>query len=501
MSVSIEEVLLRHASRLFEGSVSLDEDLFGRGISSLTLARLAIAVSEDVGHEVPLSSVIGGPSLRAILAAIRSSGLQIDEPGALPPLAPMPRLESSFPVSAGQERQIWRRGNADAPPAGAMAVAWHLLGPLDPELLQTALSRVCAIHEGLHTRFFVDHSGEPRQQVRAIQPARLTIDDADDTDTARELLGHRLTPFDWEGDNLARLHLATVAADEHVLMLVVDSVISDGWSVDLITRQLGETYEALLHGRPPTSVAAAVQPIDHELWLRSWIEAPAAERFVRYWDGVPRVTQLPEAIGEGHGLAESKQLPQRAVMAGLENLTGRLGVSALALHLTLAGRAVAAALDSPVASVFVPLANRPSALQETVGRFMHTTVISVPGPPTALRTACRQVADDLYDAVANQALPGGVMRRNRERSGTAAGCVYFSFDEWDPTLSLSSCSPRPFQLEAGEAGPRHLYLSVLRKGEPQIRVAADQGIVHARLVHAIHDLWQLQLLEAATSPT
>ena len=206
-------------------------------------------------------------------------------PEGIRPRAPREQL----PLSFAQER-LWFLDQMNP----GLAVynlyqAVRLNGGLDQSALEQSLNDLIRRHEALRTNF-TTQEGEP---VQVVAPARrLELRQADLTllaDPAREaVLQHMLRveaarPFDLAGDLLLRALLVRIGADEHALLLTMHHIISDGWSLGIILRELVGRYEALAAGRPAAMPALPVQYADYVVWERETFQAPDLEKPLPYW--------------------------------------------------------------------------------------------------------------------------------------------------------------------------------------------------------------------------
>lgn len=506
---TVDDLVLRHARRLLGERLTLDDDIFAVGAGSLDLLRFAAAVCDELGREVPMGTFMTAPSLGVLAARIRDDDGLADPVSVLPPLVPVARQpDARYPVSAVQWRQMQRRRRTPDMPPRLIICAWHVVGSLDLAALQAAVTHVCGLHEALRTRFFFDADGAPWQQVRAEPRVQLRVHHVapgeDRLAAARAAIGDEVAAaFDWEHDDLLRLHVAVLGEHEYVVALVVDHLVSDGWSTDLLVDQLGEAYDAVMRGAPPASRPPAVQLIDHELWVRSWQDEPVGEPWRRFWSQVPRATQAP-APRSPHPAGPVRAVHQvaAAAMERLEWLAKDLSVPVFAVHLAMAGRAVAGQLDLPQVNVQAVVAGRRSAVTGTVGRFIHAAVFAVPGPALDLVESCRTVGAQLRAALSYQDLPGGVRNRNRDGEVvTDRSPLFFYVNDEPPVLHLGECTATPVDLDEDDPGWTNLCVGVDSGLDPRITVVADQSRVDPDLVRAIGDAWLAGIEAADARPT
>ncbi|MEV4185768.1 condensation domain-containing protein, partial [Streptosporangium canum] len=167
------------------------------------------------------------------------------------------------PLSHAQERLWFLEQYRPGTTTYTVPVAARLRGDLDADALRRALDEIVARHEALRTRFLTTEDGTPELVVDGPRPAELRVTEAADLEAAVELLDAELaTPFDLEHGPLFRTVLVRLAPDDHVLLIAAHHTVIDGWSSDVIIREL----LALHDGATPPS--APVGYGDYALWQR-----------------------------------------------------------------------------------------------------------------------------------------------------------------------------------------------------------------------------------------
>ncbi|HEU0077185.1 MAG TPA: condensation domain-containing protein, partial [Longimicrobiaceae bacterium] len=186
---------------------------------------------------------------------------------------------------------------APGTPAYNVPALVRLAGTLDAEALRRSLEEVVRRHEGIRTRF-APADGEPVQAVAPAGPLALPVEDVAGEDEARRVFADEARrPFDLAGEALFRFRLLRVAADEHVLLLVVHHAVADGWSMGVLFREIAALYPAFAEGRPSPLPEPALQYADFALWQRGWMRGEVLDRQLAFWRerlaGAPPVLDLP----------------------------------------------------------------------------------------------------------------------------------------------------------------------------------------------------------------
>ena len=165
-----------------------------------------------------------------------------------------------------------------------IAVRFLLSGPLEVGLLEEALRRVVLRHEVLRTHFSAT-DGEPKQIVEPFDNFSLPVSDlrgwpAEQRETEAERLAveEARIGFDVEHGPLFRGRLVQTEDEQFVLLLTMHHIISDGWSVGIITHEMGALYESLVEGTGPPLEPLPVQYGDYVCWQQEWIASGELDR-------------------------------------------------------------------------------------------------------------------------------------------------------------------------------------------------------------------------------
>ncbi|HJX28444.1 MAG TPA: condensation domain-containing protein, partial [Thermoanaerobaculia bacterium] len=319
----VEEVLAGiWAELLGLERVGAADHFFDLGGHSLLATRVMSRLRGAFGIEMPLRDLFEAPVL-ADLAARAESALRASEGRPARPLAPVPR-KGPLPLSFAQQRLWFIHQLEPGSPLYNLPVVLRVEGRLDPEVLDRALGEIVRRHEALRT-VFAAPDGEPVQVIQAAAPFGLGIVDLSGLpESGRETTALALAaeeagrPFDLSRGPLLRGVLLRLAEGDHVAALTVHHMVSDGWSMGILVREVTALYAAFKAGRPSPLPELPVQYADFSVWQRCWLHGETLESEVSYWRrqlaGLPPLLEFPTdrprpAAQSFRGASRSVRLP------------------------------------------------------------------------------------------------------------------------------------------------------------------------------------------------
>ena len=274
-------------------AVARDENFFELGGHSLLATQVVSRVRQMFGVELPLRRLFEQPTVRGLSRSIEEE-LRVGAGVTVPAMQRLTLEEREerggvSPLSFAQQR-VWFLDQLQPESAFYnMGTAMRLKGELNVAALGQALSEIVRRHEVLRTRF-VDVSGEPRQEVQPAEDIKLVVTDLSGLEEAereaevrREVVSESQTPFDLAHGPLLRVKLLRLSDEDHVIVLMMHHIVSDGWSMGVLIRELTTLYEAYSQDAVSPLPELSLQYADFAVWQREWLQGEELARQLGYW--------------------------------------------------------------------------------------------------------------------------------------------------------------------------------------------------------------------------
>ena len=269
-------------------TVGVEANFFDLGGHSLLATKIISRIHQTFGVEIPLRSLFETPTVAGMAPAI-DQALRTEQGSTAPPLVPVAYPEAGPPLSLAQQRLWFVEQLEPGTTAYNMPLPLRIQGELDPRALEAALGAVIERHESLRTTFS-STEGEPVQVIAPPPVVHLPRVDLDDLPEAKRLeetrrlaLLEAARPFDLITGPLVRFTLLRLAEDEHVVLLTMHHIISDGWSMNVLMREVIALYGAFRDGQPSPLPELPIQYADYATWQRQWLQGEVLEQQVEWW--------------------------------------------------------------------------------------------------------------------------------------------------------------------------------------------------------------------------
>jgi len=427
----------------------------------------------------------------------------------------------TWPMSFGQQR-LWVLHQLEPSSAAYnLPRATRIQGPLDGEALRRSIDALVERHESLRTRF-ATQEGEPVQVIGPPVPVELPFVDlgalgpeARDAELTRQLAEEAHAPFDLARDLMVRGRLFRLGAEEHVLVLTLHHIASDGLSGSVLDREVAALYTAFAAGQPPSLPPLPIQYADYTLWHRRCFEGTADEQ-LRYWRdrlaGAPPTLDLPTdrprpAIATYRGGRQIETLPS-GLVAAVGALGRRLRATPFMVFLAVFKALMARYCRQPDVVVGTAIAGRTRLETEgLIGFFVNTLVLrtDLSGDPTVTELVER-VRQTALGAYGHQETPFErlVQELRPERLRDRSPLIQVAFVMQDAArrpLPIRGLTTAPVEVTA-EAAPFDLSLSLVPEaGEMAVRASYSTDLFERDTIARLLDHYRMLLESAVADPT
>ena len=399
--------------------VGIHDNFFELGGHSLLATQFVSRINTAFQIDFPLRRLFETPTIAGLADSVQAS-MEIEKDSrTVRSIVPVPRSNHT-PLSFAQER-LWflDRLDPDSPTYNVPA-AFRLAGDLNLNALEQSLNEVVRRHEVLRT-VFATVNGNPVQKILPSLAIALTpIDISQQPENERQpalqslLKEEAERPFDLSRGPLIRARLWHLAPHDHVLALNLHHIVSDGWSMGVLFRELSALYQAYRSGEPSPLPELPIQYADYAIWQRNWLQGENLDIQLSYWrkqlDGLSTL-QLPTdhlrpPVQTYRGASQSLELSAQLSQA-IKGLGRREGVTLFMTLLAAFQTLLCRYCGQQDIAVGTPIAGR--ARQETeglIGFFVNTLVLraDLSNNPT-FKELLRQVRETTLEAYTHQDLP------------------------------------------------------------------------------------------------
>ncbi|HZF10003.1 MAG TPA: amino acid adenylation domain-containing protein [Thermoanaerobaculia bacterium] len=463
--------------------ISRNDDFFALGGHSLLATQVVLRLRQAFSIELPIHTLFENPQLSSFALCVEQAAAEaVQSPETV--LERVPR-DGDLPLSFAQ-RRLWFLDQLEpGSPVYTIPAAVRLAGRLDTESLARSLDEIVRRHEVLRTRFPAV-GGEPVQRI--VPEASFPLERVDLTplpEDRRDAVAMQRAetaarqPFDLATGPLLRGLLLQLRDEDHVLVVAMSHVVADGWSIGVLTRELGALYDAFSRGLPSPLPELPIQYADFAHWQRQRLNGEVLEEQLLYWR--ERLRGAPERLD----LPSDRPRPPLPSFAGASALFSWAPELSAALHRLGADQDATAFMTLLAAfqillyrqsgqadlSVGTPVANRTLVESEAlIGFFVNTLVLRVQldDQPT-FRQLLRRVREVALSAYAHQDVPFEMvveaLRPQRATGSSPLFQVLFNFGNTPgEDLRLPGLTLHLLDTELGTS-KRDLTLSATDTGE------------------------------------
>ena len=282
--------------------VGVDDDFYDLGGHSLLATQIASRIRRDLNVDVQMRDLLGEPTVASVAKLLQSLSAKTDQ---RPPIKPC-GLTEDIPLSLGQQRLWFFEQMNPGSVANNMPAAVRLKGDLNLTAIKAAFVELSNRHDSLRTVFYMGADGEPKQKVLAAMPSLVEVVDYSDREDKEQRVLERVaedrsTGFDLTKGPLLRAQLIQLGevdgVSESVLTLCMHHIISDGFSVAILLRELTTLYYVFANKLPSPLQPLDLQYADFAVWQRRHLQGDVLESQLDYWDAQlknpPKLSTFP----------------------------------------------------------------------------------------------------------------------------------------------------------------------------------------------------------------
>ncbi|MFN7415108.1 MAG: non-ribosomal peptide synthase/polyketide synthase [Dolichospermum sp.] len=463
----VEEMLAQIWAQVLKvEQVGIEDNFFTFGGHSLLAIQLVSHIRNIFQVELPLRELFAAPTIAELMPLIQHLQQQ-DLELTSPPI--LPRAENAELLLSFAQNRLWFLDQFE--PNSALyniPIALRLVGTLNQAALEQSLQEIIHRHEALRTNL-ITVDGQPRQIIQTATNWTVAVVDLRHlSTTAQEIAAQQLVqqqalqPFCLEKQALVRATLVVLSVTEHLFLVCMHHIVSDGWSMGVFVQELATLYNAYSISQPANLAPLPIQYADFALWQRQWLAGDVLQNQLSYWQqqlkDAPTLLSLPTdrprpavqtTAGAYHEFALSVELSQK-----LTKLSQEQGVTLFMMLLAAFDTLLYRYTEQSDILVGTPIANRNrSEIEGLIGFFVNTLVLrtDLSGNPSfaELLTRVRLMAMDAY---AHQDLPFEmlveVLQPERDLSHAPLFQVDFLLQN-DPlaTVELTGLTVSPLPIE------------------------------------------------------
>ena len=295
----IEEMLSQIWTQVLKlESVGIYDNFFEIGGHSLLATQVVSRIRSLFEVELPLRSLFAAATVAELADLVRQ--LQSENLAITIPLIERRNQDAELLLSFAQAR-LWFF--AEFEPNSSLyniPIALRLVGTLDRAALAQSLAAISDRHEVLRTNF-ISVDGQPTQTIHSHTNWTLAIVDRQQLNASESIeqwiVNQANQPFDLASTPLIRATLVVQSDTEHLLLVSMHHIISDGWSIGILVDELTALYNAAVGGVPPNLAPLPIQYADFALWQRQWLQGEVLQRQLTYWQqqlaDAPALLSLP----------------------------------------------------------------------------------------------------------------------------------------------------------------------------------------------------------------
>ncbi|MDK1314049.1 non-ribosomal peptide synthetase [Pseudoalteromonas ardens] len=428
--------------------VSIGESFFALGGHSLLVTQYLSLLKKTYGLSMTVKTFFAAPTIKEQTALICSMLAEADKDhGGEPVMSTTQRqADEMWPLSFGQERLWFTEQMNDKAGLYNTPHTWCLEGTLNREALTAAFNEVIRRHQVLRTGFKMEH-GELLQQLQPFTDITIPMTDytgkwasfddalAENSPLVDELKALIAKNFNLDEGHLLAIKLFRLAADKHLLFVNLHHIVSDGWSLGVLQRELSLLYLTYSQGQTSTLPELDYQYADYAIWQRAMYEQGHWQQQVDYWRA--KLSGLPELKFPALRQPADEQLSQSgthrfdfdlAMTESMHSVAQDHQVTPFMLNLALLNLVVGHYCNQQDFAIGTSIAGRnKQEVNDLIGFFVNQLALRIETTAgmtfSDLLAKVKQTTLDAYD---NQDVPFSLLASEIEHHSSAGQTPFFN---------------------------------------------------------------------------
>ncbi|MDP9146955.1 MAG: amino acid adenylation domain-containing protein, partial [Acidobacteriota bacterium] len=386
--------------------VGVTDAFLSLGGQSLQAASIASRLTTEFGVQVPLIAILSNPTIAELDALVAST----HETGC----TKLPEAKE-LTLSAAQQRLWFLDQFIPNRAAYNIPIARRIQGPLNIEALRQALAQVMLRHATLRSTFSAKDGAPVITQSESPTVFLKTISASSETEAIALATEEAASTFQLSEEPLLRCAVITLAPNDQILVFNVHHIVSDGWSMGILLRDIAQAYAAKSAGRDPSWKPLPASYADYAVWQATRLTAGDYQSDLDYWKkelrGSPALLEIPSDMPRPSvvtyvGGCVRKELSPAARRA-LEKLAERENCTPFTVLLAAFQTLLHRYSQQEDIVVGIPVAGRThSSVEDLIGCFVNTLAIRAPvDAGKSFKQHLEITRGKMLEALAHQDLP------------------------------------------------------------------------------------------------
>lgn len=282
-------------------TISLEDNFFELGGHSLKATQLVSRIREAFQMDLPINIIFEADNLSDLAKEIdkiknTASGKSTDK------ILRIPR-NTNLPLSFAQQRMWFLQKFDEKNTSNNIFNSFSIKGSLDINTLEYAINKIIERHEILRT-YYSDNQGQPFQKIMDNFEYKINLIDLSSFNSTEQVIKINSLSvkqsekvFDLTRLPLFEILLIKLSEESFILLMTLHHIISDGWSVSILNRELSYYYKSKVQNLKDELPELEIQYADFAQWQRDWLSGENLERQLNYWkkelDEIPDKIDLP----------------------------------------------------------------------------------------------------------------------------------------------------------------------------------------------------------------